>query len=205
MNEHIIQNPHQIYDFIDNTVNKILSDLDKKSENEAVQGSKERVLKIVSSFKNQTLDNAISELKKNSEWDKLVIAFYGETNAGKSTLIEALRIYLGENVKTKNISKFNELKQKFSGLSVEKTRKIKKNKEVCEMIELADGAIIGDGRPDFTRKSTSYEFEDFILIDLPGIEGSEEKVIEEILESVKRAHAVFYVTSSVTPPTKRRK
>lgn len=202
MNEHIIQNPHQIYDFIDNTVNKILSDLDKKSENEAVQGSKERVLKIVSSFKNQTLDNAISELKKNSEWDKLVIAFYGETNAGKSTLIEALRIYLGENVKTKNISKFNELKQKFSGLSVEKTRKIKKNKEVCEMIELADGAIIGDGRPDFTRKSTSYEFEDFILIDLPGIEGSEEKVIEEILESVKRAHAVFYVTSSVTPPQK---
>lgn len=241
MNEHIIQNPHQIYDFIDTTVNKILSDLDKKSENEAVQGSKERVLKIVSSFKNQTLDNAISELKKNSEWDKLVIAFYGETNAGKSTLIEALRIYLGENVKTKNISKFNELKQKFSGLSVEKIRKIQENKEklddqektilvsneqnrktlinrsrlflisfkriflnkeVCEMIELADGAIIGDGRPDFTRKSTSYEFDDFILIDLPGIEGSEEKVIEEILESVKRAHAVFYVTSSVTPPQK---
>ena len=104
MNEHIIQNPHQIYDFIDTTVNKILSDLDKKSENQAVQGSKERVLKIVSSFKNQTLDNAISELKKNSEWGKLVIAFYGETNAGKSTLIEALRIYLGENVKIKNIS-----------------------------------------------------------------------------------------------------
>ncbi|WP_346746791.1 hypothetical protein [uncultured Campylobacter sp.] len=241
MNEHIIQNPHQIYNFIDNTVNKILSDLDKKSENEAVQGSKERVLKIVSSFKNQTLDNAISELKKNSEWDKLVIAFYGETNAGKSTLIEALRIYLGEIVKTKNMSKFNELKQKFGGLSVEKIRKIQENKEklddqektilvsneqnrktlinrlrlflisfkriflnkeVCEMIELADGAIIGDGRPDFTRKSTSYEFDDFILIDLPGIEGSEEKVIEEILESVKRAHAVFYVTSSVTPPQK---
>lgn len=129
MNEHIIQNPHQIYDFIDNTVNKILSDLDKKSENEAVQGSKERVLKIVSSFKNQTLDNAISELKKNSEWDKLVIAFYGETNAGKSTLIEALRIYLGEIVKTKNMSKFNELKQKFGGLSVEKIRKIQENKE----------------------------------------------------------------------------
>ena len=241
MNEHIIQNPHQIYDFIDTTVNKILSDLDKKSENEAVQGSKERVLKIVSSFKNQTLDNAISELKKNSEWDKLVIAFYGETNAGKSTLIEALRIYLGEIVKTKNMSKFNELKQKFGGLSVEKIREIQENKEklddqektilvsneqnrkalinrlrlflisfkriflnkeVCEMIELADGAIIGDGRPDFTRKSTSYEFDDFILIDLPGIEGSEEKVIEEILESVKRAHAVFYVTSSVTPPQK---
>lgn len=198
----LFKNPHQIYDFIDNTVNKILSDLDKKSENQAVQGSKERVLKIVSSFKNQTLDNAISELKKNSEWGKLVIAFYGETNAGKSILIEALRIYLGENVKIKNISKFNELKQKFSGLSVAETRQIQENKEVCEMIELADGAIIGDGRPDFTRKATSYEFDDFILIDLPGIEGSEEKVIGEILESVKRAHAVFYVTSSVTPPQK---
>ena len=70
------------------------------------------------------------------------------------------------------------------------------------MIELADGAIIGDGKPDFTRKATSYEFDDFILIDLPGIEGSEEMVIGEILESVKRAHVVFYVTSSVTPPQK---
>lgn len=241
MNKYIIQEPNQIYDFIVTTIDEIISDLDKKSQNEAVQNSKEQVLKIVSSFKNQTLDNAISELKKNSEWDKLVIAFYGETNAGKSTLIEALRIYLGEIVKTKNMSKFKELKQKFSGLSVEKTRQIQENKEklddqektilvsneqnrktlinrlrlflinfkrfflnkeVCEMIELADGAIIGDGRPDFTRRSTSYEFDDFILIDLPGIEGSEEKVIEEILESVKRAHAVFYVTSSVTPPQK---
>lgn len=68
-----------------------------------------------------------------------------------------------KNVKIKNISKFNELKQKFSGLSVAKTRQIQENKEVCEMIELADGAIIGDGRPDFTRKAISYEFEDFIL------------------------------------------
>lgn len=241
MNKYIVQDPNQIYDFISNTINEIILELDQKSENETVQSSKEQVLKIISGFKNQTLDNAIFELKKNSEWDKLVIAFYGETNAGKSTLIEALRIYFGESSKSENMSKFNELKKKFSDLSIEKIKQIKESKEklddeeadilalnekngktlinflklilvnfkrkflkkeVCEMINLADGAIIGDGRPDFTKKATSYEFDDFILIDLPGIEGSEEKVIGEILSSVKRAHAVFYVTSSVTPPQK---
>lgn len=241
MNTYIVQEPNQIYDFISNTISEIILDLDQKSENEAVQTSKEQVLKIISGFKDQTLDKAILELKTNSEWDKLVIAFYGETNAGKSTLIEALRIYLGESSKSENMAKFNILKKKFSALSVEKIKQIHENKEklddeeaniielidqkgttfinrlklalvnfkrkflkkeVCEMINLCDGAIIGDGRPDFTKKATSYEFDDFILIDLPGIEGSEEKVISEILSTVKKAHAIFYVTSSATPPQK---
>lgn len=35
-------------------------------------------------------------LRRNAEWDKLNVAFFGETNAGKSTVIEALRILLDE-------------------------------------------------------------------------------------------------------------
>ncbi|CAB3628797.1 Uncharacterised protein [Achromobacter spanius] len=35
-------------------------------------------------------------LKSNTEWDQFTIAFFGETNAGKSTLIESLRILLDE-------------------------------------------------------------------------------------------------------------
>lgn len=46
-----------------------------------------------------TLESALADLKKeveinikNVRWDKLVIAFFGETNAGKSTIIETFRI-----------------------------------------------------------------------------------------------------------------
>ncbi|WP_459815759.1 hypothetical protein [Campylobacter concisus] len=245
MNKYIPQEPNQIYDFIDSTISEIILEIDKKDGNESVQNSKEQVKNIILSFKQQVFDSAVAELKKNSEWNKLIIAFYGETNAGKSTLIESLRIYLGESTKSKDIFKFNSLRQKFNNIPIEKIIQIKEykdkldnqelaillqneqngktlintlanhlklftinfkrkflNTEICEMINLADGSIIGDGRPDFTRKATSYEFDDFILIDLPGIEGSEEKVIDEILTSVKRAHTIFYVTSSVTPPQK---
>ena len=245
MNKYIPQEPNKIYDFIDSTISEIILEIDKKDGNESVQNSKEQVKNIILSFKQQVFDSAVAELKKNSEWNKLIIAFYGETNAGKSTLIESLRIYLGESTKSKDIFKFNSLRQKFNNIPIEKIIQIKEykdkldnqelaillqneqngktlintlanhlklftinfkrkflNTEICEMINLADGSIIGDGRSDFTRKATSYEFDDFILIDLPGIEGSEEKVIDEILMSVKRAHTIFYVTSSVTPPQK---
>lgn len=35
-------------------------------------------------------------LEEHAEWEKLTVAFFGETNAGKSTIIESLRILLNE-------------------------------------------------------------------------------------------------------------
>lgn len=36
------------------------------------------------------VNNEINKLKENMSWDKVHIAFFGETNAGKSTIIEAI-------------------------------------------------------------------------------------------------------------------
>ena len=91
----------------------------------------------------QTLQNKIEELRyevdvnlQNLRWDKLVIAFFGETGAGKSTIIETFRILFDPNRDTKN-----------------------------------DGAIVGDGRPDFTKEAKEYELSingrPFILVDVP--------------------------------------
>ena len=41
----------------------------------------------------------IERLKNASEWDRFCIAFFGETNAGKSTIIESLRILYDEESK----------------------------------------------------------------------------------------------------------
>lgn len=73
-----------------------------------------------------------------------------------------------------------------------------------ELAKFADGQIIGDGRSDFTRENTTFDFnlgeQLFSLIDVPGIEGDETVVSKPIEEAVRKAHAVFYVTRTARPP-----
>ncbi|MCQ2518146.1 MAG: hypothetical protein MJ119_05225 [Lachnospiraceae bacterium] len=45
---------------------------------------------------NADFKTEIEKLENSSEWDKFCMAFFGETNAGKSTIIEALRIIYNE-------------------------------------------------------------------------------------------------------------
>lgn len=75
---------------------------------------------------------------------------------------------------------------------------------ISKLKNLSDGIIIGDGRSDFI--SRSYEFnvgdKEFVLLDLPGIEGKEHIVQESIKSAVEKAHVIFYVSKSPTPPQK---
>lgn len=59
-------------------------------------------------FRDKTVED-VSELRELSEWNTFTIALYGETNAGKSTLIETLRIQLGHSEKLATQEKFNAL------------------------------------------------------------------------------------------------
>nr|WP_240448886.1 hypothetical protein [Helicobacter pylori] len=71
---------------------------------------------------------------------------------------------------------------------------------------MQDGATIGDGRSDFTLKTQSYSFrynhQTFTFLDVPGIEGREQKVIDQISNATQKAHAIFYVTKTPNPPQK---
>nr|WP_240657286.1 GTPase [Helicobacter pylori] len=82
----------------------------------------------------------------------------------------------------------------------------KKQAILNELHSLQDGAIIGDWRSDFTLKTRSYLFQynhqNFTLLDVPGIEGSEKKVIDQISNATQKAHAIFYVTKTPNPPQK---
>lgn len=44
----------------------------------------------------ERFDGELSLLEEHAEWDKFTIAFFGETNAGKSTILESLRILFKE-------------------------------------------------------------------------------------------------------------
>ncbi len=137
-------------------------------------------------------------MKNNEEWENFTIAFYGETGAGKSTLIECLRMFFKEQSKVVQ-------QERFKRLYAEKNHR-GSGHALLELEKFQDGAIIGDGRSDFTLKTQSYSFQynhqTFTLLDVPGIEGSEKKVIDQISNATQKAHAIFYVTKKPNPPQK---
>ena len=289
----------------------ILRTLESLNDDPRASGVRTAISAILDPLRRDT-SLRTAELEENAEWSTFTIGFYGETNAGKSTLIETLRILLDEPSKVEERRLFAEVQRKH-GLSsddirvaeveiataeqqlqtaisiraqelrtlelrvaeasrmveeaqaaaqtwkssaklwnrvlailrgnpaqqavAEQSRKLrdaeasrkqagdahtaatsglrasvaaKKAKleriqsHVGLLAEHADGRIIGTGHSDFTLKSQVYEFEyngqKFKLIDVPGIEGSEEKVESAIWGAVQKAHAVFYVTPKPAAP-----
>ncbi len=295
-----------------NETDKIVNILEQKVDSDELSSAIETAKEAFRTLKMEA-DESLLALDKSAEWDALTIAFYGETNAGKSTIIETIRILLGEKTKKEQRTKFSEIKSKFdinSNTSIklleikgeikneEKTKdeikekldqekiehenekqkhitrieslkleayslplwkkmlsKIIKNKEVIaiekaqkeldtivlmqekacsergselkkaedkisslqktieeineayqSLVSYQDGCIIGDGQSDFTREAVRYDFEvdghKFILLDVPGIEGKESLVLKPIMEALRKAHIVFYVTRKPEPPQK---
>lgn len=69
-------------------------------ENAFVQQMKKEIEKINEDFKTE-----IDVLEKSAEWEKFCISFFGETNAGKSTLIDSLRIIYDEESRLSELLK----------------------------------------------------------------------------------------------------
>lgn len=141
----------------------------------------------------------LESLKNNEEWENFTIAFYGETNAGKSTLIECLRLFFKERSKM-------DQQERFRQLYTEKNHRGSGHAALLELEKFQDGEIIGDGRSDFTLETKSYTLKHnnktFTFLDVSGIEGDEKKVIQQISNATQKAHAIFYVTKKPNPPQK---
>ena len=335
--------PTEIYNFILTKVEELKDYIFKMElSDKEVQEKQEEIKEALDSIVYK-LNSNINELKDNSEWDRFTIAFYGETNAGKSTLIETLRILLNEKEKLKDREKYQKIDENINSLKNEREvydnkikesvqkyeqaldsimknlknseieldelreslKKLKKSNEefqeelnilketikeekrrsiknfilwllkrlpeqknfsvvkdevnkndikiievetsekvITEKIEeineeinriegtknnkiseynekillldekiqkvneelekYCDGKIIGDGRSDYTRDVTEYEIEyndeKFCLLGLPGIEGNEKLVLDNINKAVKKSHAVFYISATPNPP-----
>ena len=69
-----------------------------EKEMEFLQGIKTNLNKINEDFKNE-----ITELEESSDWNNFCISFFGETNAGKSTIIDTLRIIYNEESRLQSI------------------------------------------------------------------------------------------------------
>ncbi|EMR58821.1 50S ribosome-binding GTPase family protein [Helicobacter pylori Hp H-1] len=189
-------------------VEKSIKDLQNIFKNtddrdEKLKQFNQEALEVFQQLESKSLKE-LESLKNNEEWENFTIAFYGETNAGKSTLIECLRLFFKEQSKVVQQERFKRLYSNYQNNYQNDERK--RQAILNELHSLQDGAIIGDGRSDFTLKTQSYPFQynhqNFILLDVPGIEGSEQKVIDQISNATQKAHAIFYVTKTPNPPQK---
>ncbi|MCQ2813528.1 50S ribosome-binding GTPase [Helicobacter pylori] len=189
-------------------VEKSIKDLQSIFKNandkdEELKQFNQEALKVFQQLEFKSLKE-LESLKNNEEWENFTIAFYGETGAGKSTLIECLRMFFKEQSKVDQQERFKRLYSTYQN----NYQNDERNKQAIlnELHSLQDGAIIGDGRSDFTLKTRSYPFQynhqNFVLLDVPGIEGREQKVIDQISNATQKAHAIFYVTKTPNPPQK---
>ncbi|GAA7264153.1 hypothetical protein HpBGD90_05460 [Helicobacter pylori] len=140
----------------------------------------------------------LESLKNNEEWENFTIAFYGETGAGKSTLIECLRMFFKEQSKV-------DQQERFRRLYAEKNHR-GSGHALLELEKFQDGAIIGDGRSDFTTETKSYTLKHnnktFTLLDVPGIEGDEKKLFSKFLTLHKKPMLFFMLPKS--PPLRKK-
>ena len=301
-----------IYDDLRREIDLISQVLEQPASDPDLSAGIETARESFQKLKSET-DSTLEQLDRNVEWDNFVVAFYGETNAGKSTIIETLRIMMGEESKVEQQNNFRakcaeygvddttphvlerknqeatalaeelaqlehhfeeskrgqlvleeeasaqveELSRSISSLplwrralsfiwQIPERQVLESKKKALDCIRaeteltlqqheqqkqsllvmqadaqeissrlaaalrelalLEDGSIIGDGRSDFTRETTRYNLDvggnKLTLLDVPGIEGKEELVLEPIMQAVQKAHAVFYVTRKADPPQK---
>ena len=121
----------QIHIEVLSRTNELIENL-KATNKQNDETVKKEVESLISSIENDNkkLKNLIDELERDGEFEKFSIAFFGQTNAGKSTIIEALRILFNEENRAKTISDNNEKQQKWQEEHVEHCRKV--------LIELED-------------------------------------------------------------------
>lgn len=109
----------QLQIVIDELVQKLSTNSRDISTHEHTQKGREVLGKL-----HEQIHEQLSILDKYAEWDTYTIALYGETNAGKSTIIETLRILFGEEGKKQCQVEFKEWQNK-SGITKESIRTLR--------------------------------------------------------------------------------
>ncbi|MFP5989698.1 50S ribosome-binding GTPase [Helicobacter pylori] len=115
------------------------------NENERLKKFNQEALEVFQKLESKSLKE-LESLKNNEEWENFTIAFYGETGAGKSTLIECLRMFFKEQSKVVQ-------QERFKRLYAEKNHR-GSGHALLELEKFQDGAISLQ-KPDLTLSNTT--------------------------------------------------
>ncbi|ODQ04567.1 MULTISPECIES: AAA family ATPase [Enterobacterales] len=125
-----LHNPSDIYKKINNELAIIIHSMTGLSSDENLNNAENIARSKLENFQG-LLSNELASLQKNAEWNTFTIAFYGETGAGKSTLIETLRILLRESEKVENQKKYRQQQTSYQFC----LNDIEKNQQYIEKIK----------------------------------------------------------------------
>ncbi|WP_298443890.1 hypothetical protein [uncultured Ferrimonas sp.] len=95
-----VDSPQKIYHQLQTVINDLVEKLNLDSQDTSTHQITNLGREVLSKLHDQ-INDKLAQLDQNAEWHTYTIALYGETNAGKSTIIETLRILLGEDSKKK--------------------------------------------------------------------------------------------------------
>src|SRR3546814_12898323 len=107
-----LKTPDEIYQRINDELARIVQSLSGESTDPKLNLAQQNARELLNEQRT-TLQAQLKELQENAEWKTFTIAVYGETGAGKSTLIETLRILLKEPTKVAYQQAFRELHNKY--------------------------------------------------------------------------------------------
>lgn len=71
---------------------------------------------------------------------------------------------------------------------------------IVEALTRGNGTAIGDGRKDYTVAQHVHAYGNFLLRDMPGIEGAEGKLLEQVKKALAACHVVLLVVGSGKEP-----
>ncbi|MDN5623947.1 MAG: hypothetical protein L0G96_12485 [Acinetobacter sp.] len=159
MNSHInLNHPENIYDDLKEKISDLITTIVKNEQvlDTNLVGEKLNESKQILDFQQKEIEKKMNELKSNSEWDYFTIAFFGETNAGKSTLIEVLRLLFAEKTKSEIQAKFNDLKREFS-LDEEEYEKLKNSKNEIDQKSCQNNQKLKEIDQTYTQKLEDHQ------------------------------------------------
>jgi len=90
-----------LYRDISNSISNTLADI-QDIEVDSEEG-KEKLSEMSNHLKSiqEKFQDELEFLEEHAEWDQFTVAFFGETNSGKSTILESLRILFSEEDREK--------------------------------------------------------------------------------------------------------
>lgn len=100
-----IDDPSNLCRWVNAELGGIIGGLASESEDGQINGAQREAHSLLQKH-HSNLQTQLQALETNAEWDTFTIAFYGETGAGKSTIIETLRVLLKEGSKLKEQAAF---------------------------------------------------------------------------------------------------